>query len=277
MRATNSHQCLSKGCAPYTWAMLLHPRRHSDRSTQPPGSGHHERMLRLSLVSAVTIIALFLAGCGGEGNDDGATSEDTDKESTRTTVSSRPTPSSAQLEDLTKLSVPGYVAADASLNPIGAAVTYTSEKKTAGDASVLVRVTLAPCDGFICAGLDPKEYEGAETQRNLKTILPSAHIENPALRWEFGAFKLSSNATGLYYYALSYVESKGADGSVSRSSANSFRAWYHNGMILISLDVFSRSSSSVLSALDLEKRMTKAEAEQAARDVFVVFEPKLPK
>ncbi|MBK9342464.1 MAG: hypothetical protein IPN07_05325 [Dehalococcoidia bacterium] len=86
-----------------------------------------------------------------------------------------------------------------------------------------------------------------------------------------------NTAKGLYYFAQSYVETRGAGWSVSRSSANSYRAWFHNGGTLVSLDVFSRSSDSILSVADLEKRMTKAEAEKAARDVFAVIGPKLPK
>lgn len=228
------------------------------------------RMLRLLLFVLCVSAALLLA-CSDGGGESPTTATATEG------ASRSGTPTSAQLEALANLSVPGYTASDASLNLIGATVTYTADKKTGGDASILVRVTVAPCDSFICGKLDPKEYEDAGTQRTLKSILPSAHIDNPDLRWEFGAFKLSDQAAGLYYYALSYLESKGADGSVTRSSANSFRAWYHNGTILISLDVFSRSATSALSAADLQKRMPKAEAEQAARDVFAIFGPKLPK
>lgn len=231
-------------------------------------------MPKLLIVTAV-LLAFVSAACGGGGDDDAGAA--TPQGGGGSSTQSAPTPSATEIGELLKLAVPGYTASDSSLNLLGGALTYTADAKTAGGASLLVRVQLAQCDAFICGSLDPKAYEAAEAHRNLKSILPSAHIENPALRWEFGAVQLSNTAKGLYYFAQSYVETRGADGSVSRSSANSYRAWFHNGGTLVSLDVFSRSSDSILSVADLEKRMTKAEAEKAARDVFAVIGPKLPK
>lgn len=237
-------------------------------------------MPRLLTVIAA-LFALFAVACGGGGDDDAgestATATATTSPAGSSTTQAAPTPSAAQIEEILKLSIAGYTASDSSLNPLGGSVTHTATAKTAGGASLLVRAQIAQCDAFICGSLDPKTYESVEAQRNLKSILPSAHIENPALRWEFGAVQLSATARGLYYFAQSYLETKGADGSVTRSSANSYRAWYHNGGTLVSLDVFARSSESILSQADLEKRMTKAEAEKAAKDVFAAIEPRLPK
>lgn len=235
-------------------------------------------MPRLLTVIAA-LFALVAVSCGGSGDDDAGetTATATASPAGGSTAPTAPTPSAVQVEEILKLSIPGYTASDSSLNPLGGSVTHTATAKTAGGASLQVRVQLAQCDAFICGSLDPKTYESAEAQRNLKSILPSAHLENPALRWEFGAVQLSATSRGLYYFAQSYLETKGADGSVTRSSANSYRAWYHNGGTLVSLDVFARSSESILSQADLEKRMTKAEAEKAAKDVFAAIEPRLPK
>jgi hypothetical protein len=80
----------------------------------------------------------------------------------------------------------------------------------------------------------------------------------------------------LFVYAISYVEEKNVDGTVSRSSANSFRAWYHNGGAYVTFEVFSRHGDPILSQGELESRMTRAEAEKAARDVYAALAPKLP-
>jgi hypothetical protein len=223
------------------------------------------------LAAVLLALPLLLAACGGDNGDDPRPSRTATNES-----GSRPTATSAQIADLAKVAVPGYSAETRGDTLLGAAVTYLSAKKTAGGADLMVRATFAACDEFVCTSLNPSTYKDATVQDSLKSVLPSVHKENPDLRWEFGEADLSPKAKGLYYYALSFVEEKGNDGSVSRSSANSYRAWYHNGSAYVTLEVFSRSPVSSLSLADLEKTMTKAEAEQAAKDVFAALEPKLP-
>lgn len=227
------------------------------------------RMFSRLAASTIVVLALVSSACGGDDTE----STDTSPRSTPTSASKQPTPTAAQLEAFSKQAVPGFTASDARVIPIGATVTYTSEAKNAAGAQVVVLVQVSACDAFTCASLDPATYSSAEAQRNLKSVLPSAHIENPALRWDFGALKLSPSATGLYTYGLSYLETKDASGGTTRTSANSYRAWYHDGRILMTMQVFSRGGSSVRSLADLEKEMTRAEAEAAAIKVFAALSP----
>lgn len=214
---------------------------------------------------------LLAAACGGD--DDG--SDDSGNPTRPPSSGDVPTATSEQVEDLANVPVPGYSAEGRGDTVLGAAVTHLAAAKTAGGADLMVRVNIAACDDFVCR--DPAEYQTPDVQESLKSVLPATHKENPALRWEFGEVQLSNTANGLYYYALSYVETKTSDGGTSRASANSYRAWYHNGGAYVTLEVFSRSPISPLSLADLEKTMTKAEAEKAAREVFAALEPKLPR
>ncbi|MGE3075953.1 MAG: hypothetical protein AB7N24_08710 [Dehalococcoidia bacterium] len=221
----------------------------------------------------LVLVALVTLSCGGGGDDDdinepsGDDSKDT---------SSRATPTSEDLVAIANTAVPGFTALDPRGTGLGATVVYSSDTKTSGGANVQVLVSLVACDPFICGKLDPDQYSSPEAQRNLKSILPTAHIENPDLQWEFGTVDLSGE-TGLYTYALSYVESKDNAGGTTRLSANAYRAWYHDGRIFVSMDVYARGITSVSSVEDLEAGMSKAEAEKAAKDVFAALKPALDK
>ncbi|MGE0597891.1 MAG: hypothetical protein AB7J35_12110 [Dehalococcoidia bacterium] len=226
-------------------------------------------MLRV-LNGFMVLVALVTLSCGGGGEDediDDSSGGDDSKD-----ASSRATPTAEDLVAIANTAVPGFEAVDPRATGLGATVVYSSETKTAGGAQVQVLVSLASCDPFICGKLDPEAYSSPEAQRNLKSILPTAHIENPDLRWEFGIVDLSGE-TGLYTYALSYVETKDNSGGTTRISANTYRAWYHDGRIFISMDVYARGATSVRSLADLEAGMSKAEAEKAAKDVFAALKP----
>lgn len=224
-------------------------------------------MKKIALIPMALVFAIV--GCGGD-DDSGAT----DSLKTPTTTSSA-TMTTAQLQEAASKTVPGFTTSEVRANPIGVTATYTSTATTSGGAQVVVLLQLAPCDPFICGKLDPAEYQTAEAQRNLKSTLSTAHIENPDLKWDFGEVELGSGATGLYTYALSYIETKDTSGGTTRISANSYRAWYHNGATLVSMDVFSRGGDSVRSVADLEQRMSRTEAETAAKTFFAALAPQL--
>lgn len=232
-----------------------------------------------TLTFAVAIAALLFAGCSGRGDDDGGgdNSDDSGSSGEKRNPGGAPTPTSDELEALSALTVPGFTATDGGLGLIGSGVTYTSQQTTASGAQIVVLVRLAACDAFICNKLDPAKYTGDEEQRNLKSILPLIHIENPALRWEFGEAEFSKDATGLATYAVSYVESKEPGGAVSRASVNEYFAWWHNDGIFVNLNIYPRGGDTSFSQEDVNKRMTKDEARKALKDVFAVLEPKLPK
>ncbi len=222
----------------------------------------------------LVFMALISFGCGGGGGDDDSGDDDSPSGDTKNSSSSS-TPTPEQLLAIVNTAVPGFTSLEPRNIPFGATVTFSSDRKTAGGAEVRVLVSVAACDRFICTKLDPESYSSPEAQRNLKSTLSTAHIENPDLRWEFGEVELGASATGLYTYGLSYLENKDSSGGTSRLSANSYRTWYHDGRTFISMDVFARSGSSVRSLADLKGEMSKAEAEQAAKDVFAALNPAL--
>ncbi|MCK6563670.1 MAG: hypothetical protein HUU14_13035 [Dehalococcoidia bacterium] len=222
-------------------------------------------MKRLLLVLIGSSLLAFAACGGGESSPEGS-------EGPASSPSpGKATPTAAQLEELTTTEVAGFVRSDSRVVAGSGSVLYTSSAKTAGGANVLVNVRLSACDPFICGTLNPKDYEGAEAQRNLKATLPAVHIENPDLVWESGSAELSPGRAGLYTYALSYVETRDAAGGVSRASVNAYRAWYHNGSLHIMLEVFGRGGGSAGSAADLSRMMSRADASEAAKSVFGAF------
>ena len=220
----------------------------------------------------LVFMALISFGCGGGGDDDdgGDGSGDVDKNS-----SSKATPTTEQLEAIVNTAIPGFTAVEPRTTPFGATVTYISDAKTAGDAQVAALVSVAVCDPFICATQDKDAYSSPEAQRNLKSTLSKSHIENPDLQWEFGEVELAASVTGLYTYALSYLESKDSSGGTTRLSADAYRVWYHDGRVFISMDVFSRGGPSARSVADLESAMSKADAEKAAKDIYAALKPAL--
>ena len=225
--------------------------------------------MRPSVLCLALAITLAVAGCRGD-DDDSSVADDAG-------TGPLPMATDAQVQALTHVAVPGYSILETGTTVLGAAVTYAAEAKTAGGAALFVRTNIAPCDDFICASLDPAEYASDDAQDNLKSVLPAVHKDNPDLLWEFGEVQLSPDATGLYYRALSYTESPSGGGSTARSSANAYRAWYHNGSVYVTFEVFARSAASPLSKADVEKLMTGAEAEKAAGDVFAALEPRFPR
>ena len=215
-----------------------------------------------ALVPAIVCLAFLTGGCGADDSED---------------VGPQPTVVPLTLEQLASLTVPGFTTSGSNPTLLGTSVTYLSNATTASGAQLTVVVRLVPCDEFVCGSLDPNEYDSAQQQRDLKSILPTAHIENPGLRWEFGTARLSPKAEGLSVYAVSYLESTATDGAVSRSSANTYFAWFHNDGTYMNISVSPRGGAAPMTATDVEARMSKAEAETAVTTVFAAFEPHLPK
>lgn len=226
-------------------------------------------MKKLSFAFLVVAALFALGACGGDDDDTGDNGGGASPTPTSgTTVST--TPTAEDLERLSQVDVPGFTRSESRVVASAANATYTWNEKTVGDGDILATARVAGCDPFICATLDPKDYESAEAQRNLKSVLSTALIESPDLVWEFGSVELAPGKTGLHTYALGYLETTGASGT-SRVSANAYRAWYHNGNLHILIEVFSRGGESPRSLDDTTALMSKAEAEKAAKDVFAAF------
>lgn len=226
------------------------------------------KKLLLGLCAALSLFAL--AACGGDddadndnGNGDGGTAP-------TSSVGSDATPTAEDLERLSTIDVPGFTRSDSRVIASAANALYTSTEKTAGGANILATVRVAGCDPFICGTLDPTDYEGAEAQTNLKSVLSTALIESPGLVWDFAPVELAPGKTGLHTYAAGYLETKEASGT-SRVSANAYRAWYHDGNLHIFIEVVQRGGDSPQSLDDVKALMSMAEAEKAAKDVFAAF------
>ncbi len=233
------------------------------------------KKLLLGLLAAVSPLALVACG-GGDDDDAGGGNGGEANSSPTSAAAAKGTPTTEDLERLSTVEVPGFTRSDSRVVASAANAVYTSTEKTAGGANILVTVRVAGCDPFLCGTLDPKDYEGAEAQTNLKSVLSTVLIESPGLVWDFGLTELAPGMTGLHTYAAGYLETKDASGT-SRVSANAYRAWYHDGGLHIFIEVFGRGGDSPRSLDDVKALMSMAEAEQAAKDVFAAFSPEFGK
>jgi hypothetical protein len=226
-------------------------------------------MKKLPLALLVAVSSLVLVACGGD-DDAGENGNGSAGRTPTSRVGSDAAPTAEDLERLSTIDVPGFTRSESRVVASAASAVYTSTGKTAGGANILVTTRISACDPFICATLDPKDYESAEAQRNLKSVLSTALIESPDLVWDFGPVELAPGKTGLHTYAAGYLETKEASGT-SRVSANAYRAWYHDGTLHIFIEVFQRGGDSPGSLDDVKALMSVAEAGQAARNIFAAF------
>jgi hypothetical protein len=230
----------------------------------------------IRFVAVFLALSVALAACGGDGSGSISGRSDTPVATPAATASSQASkPTSEELLTGVSGAVAGFTSSDIRSSAAGATALFTSTATTAGGANVLVLVNVSACDPFICSKLNPADYQSAEAQRALKSTLPSVHIENPALHWEFDAIQLAPGKAGLFIYGLSYVETKDAAGGTTRASTNAYRAWFHDGRTLIAMDVFSRGGQSAKSTADLEKNMSRTDAEAAAKAVFAAIAAEL--
>lgn len=232
------------------------------------------KKLLFGLCTAFSLVALV--ACGGDDDADNDNGNGGGGRTPTSSAGSDATPTAEDLERLSTTDVPGFTRSDSRVIASAANALYTSAETTAGGANILVTVRVAGCDPFICGTLDPQDYEGAEAQTNLKSVLSTALIESPGLVWDFGPTELAPGKTGLYTYAAGYLETKEASGT-SRVSANAYRAWYHDGNLHIFIEVFQRGGDSPQSLEDAKALMSMAQAEQAAKDVFAAFAPEFGK
>ena len=242
-----------------------------------PDPGQHGPMKKLLLGLLVGLASFALIACGGGDDDDAEGDNGGGVDPTPTSAATaKGTPTAQDLDRLSTIDVPGFTRSDSRVVASAANAVYTSTEKTAGGANILVTVRVAGCDPFICGTLDPKDYEGAEAQTNLKSVLSTALIESPGFVWDFGPTELAPGRTGLHTYAVGYLETKEASGT-SRVSANAYRAWYHDGNLHIFIEVFGRGGDSPQSLDDVKALMSMADAEKAGKDVFAAFAPEFGK
>ena len=249
---------------------------NADTPASGPGGGAPMKRSFLVLLSSFAIFAFPACGGGDDTGGEGAVAPASPSPVTATAVTARATPSPAELQRLSTIEVPGFTRSDSRVVASAASITYTAAAKTAGGASLVATVRISGCDPFICATLDPTDYESAEAQRNLKSVLSTALAESPGLVWEFGSVELAPGKSGLHTYAVGYAETVAATGT-SRVSTNVYRAWYHDGYLHVSVEVSARGSAFPRSLAETVALMSRAEAGQAARDVFAAFSAEFAK
>src|SRR5690606_19265536 len=91
-------------------------------------------------------------------------------------------------------------------------------------------VQLSPCDPFACWDLD-REVD-ASHEANLKSMLPTNAMEDPDLVFEYGNVEPVAGYEAFYVYSFHFSR----DGT-SASGGNQYRLLYHDGRVVIAIDV----------------------------------------
>ncbi len=145
-------------------------------------------------------------------------------------------------------------------------VTVTYETRADEDSPILtVLVTLTNCNPFVCWDLEAPV--SADQEANLKSLLPSVHIQNPDLVWEVTTPEIAAGYTAFANYSRSFVQEGG-----STATVNGYLVFYHDGVNHITLNVYPRFGfDGPQTAAELEASMTREEAHQLVREVFTPF------
>lgn len=212
-------------------------------------------------IAAGVVLAAGATGvaCGGDDDDPG---EGPAVGDTATIVAERDPLSEDDLENLGTTEVPGYTRGEPRVNFGNLTVSYASDDPEAAGGSV----TITPCDPFICWDLRGQVSE--EQEDNLLSLLPSIHIENPDLIFEYGTVVLEDGKEGFFVYTRSYVEE-----GTSKATSNSYRVFYHDGANHITLFVNPPGSLSAENAEALAAQMDQAGGEAVAKEIFAAFAP----
>lgn len=173
------------------------------------------------------------------------------------------------LEAWSQVEVPGFEQTSGKVTGAGAVSSYRQIARTAGGATLQVRVTLAPCEPATCEALEPDPSRDA---MRLRRHLNRKHASNPKLVWDAGHVLFAGGRKGLYLYTRSYMEQQQEGGGTQRLTAHFFQAWYHDGEHLIDFAVEARGSTRVTSDADLTKQMTPHDAKRAVQAIFAAYE-----
>ncbi len=207
---------------------------------------------------ALFLITLVAPGCGGDDpspdNPNGG--------------GDAPRAEKIPLDTWSQVAVPGFKQMSGKVAKAGAMSTYQQEKKTAGGATLQVRVTFSPCAPSTCESLEP---DASRDHMRLRRHLNRKHASNPKLVWDAGHIDFAGGRKGLYLYTRSYMEEK-QGGGTRRLTAHFFQAWYHDGKHLIDFAVDIRGGKRVTSDADLAAQMTKDEATKAVQAIFTSFQ-----
>ncbi len=237
----------------------------------PPSS----RLTRLTALAVASV--LVFAACGGDSDDtdagagaDTGIADDTDSVGSEPEASGRAEWTDADFERLVALPIDGYTLESGEVSEFGNATSRYLENVPSTTVTLGALVTFDTCDPFLCTDLAAELDEQA--RENLRSLLPTVHIENPDLVEEVGPTELAGR-TVLGIYFRSYV---GRDDG--QSTALSYRAITHDGTNLITVQVgpdFMAAGGLADSAEELAERMSPAEGAAVAEDILTALSAEL--
>lgn len=201
------------------------------------------------------LVCLVLFGCGDDADPDGQRKD-------------APGATKIALDRYAQAAVPGFRQAAYKIRGPVLTSSYEQIAKTAGGATLQVRVTLSPCEDDTCAELVP---DPGRDHMRLRRHLDRKHASNPQLVWDAGHVELTGGRKGLFLYTRSYMEEKQSGGGTRRLAAHFFEAWYHDGRRLIDFAVEAKGGRRVTSDSDLASHVTPEEAKAAVQAVFATF------
>lgn len=173
-------------------------------------------------------------------------------------------------ERLVAIEIDGYSLENGDVSEYGNASATYLEENPSGPVALSALVTYTDCDPFNCTDLSVELDE--ERRANIRSLLPSLHIENPELVEEVGPVELAGR-TVLAIYFRSFVEQD--DGS---ATALSYRAITHDGTNLVTVQVspdFYSAGGLADSAEELAARMGPAEGAAVAEDILTALSSEL--
>jgi len=171
------------------------------------------------------------------------------------------------LDQWSQVAVPGFQQTSGKVAQAGTMSAYRQIAKTAGGATLQVRVTYGPCTPSTCEPLAP---DATRDHMRLRRHLNRKHASNPDLKWDTGLFEIGAGRKGMFLWTRSYMEEK-QGGGTRRLTAHLFQAWFHDGGHLIDFAVDTRGGKRVTSDAELALQMSPEEAKQAVQAIFAAF------
>lgn len=220
-------------------------------------------------------LVLALPGCG---DDSGYGAKKTPPTGGPQTPTAGPTPdapppppakpqlSPERLAELSKTEVAGFKRTSERSSKANANMTFEGTTPNAQGFHPFAMVLLEHC--VFCSKLDLAEWRA---NPNLKRMLATAHVENPALVFQVDEIDLGGRK-GIAIYKESFVETKNASGT-SKSASHGLQVWFNDGAHQVMIEVSPRGAEMPGSLEALRTSMSRAEMETAAKALFAAFAP----
>lgn len=123
-----------------------------------------------------------------------------------------------------------------------------------------VTITAMPCSPVVCTKLEASAWKANADQ--LKTKLSKELAESEGLVFDIADATVDGKAA-VAVYTAAYVEKATEDGGTSRSSANTYDLYWHNGKVVVVVSA-SPGYSGAKSLEEVKTTMTREELEKAA-------------